>query len=972
MTAGARPGSAPTSLAVNPDLDARPETAGGSRARLVRSAKQIVLYSILAVAVFAGSRRIVTELGVGPGWGAWLTGLNTYLCGLVITGLALVVFLRPRMRGTPIAVLALGVGLVGLTLTCTVMSFHWVGKTFPGFFVMPNRVVPAAGLPGWTGIAAGDVYHHAVIEVNGQPVADPEEVYGLVRAKPPGTPIEYLFAVGEKQFRRDIPSMTFGVRDYFWLFVPYIMTGVLFAAAGLVVWMLKPSTAESFAMLGLGSCLGVFALTGTDLYGPYWFFRLHLSAEAFLPATLVHLALVFPRNYLRGSRRFLLTLPYGVALGLALAHQWFHFTPVTYSFIYRLCSMYLGVAALSLITSVVVSYWTTTSQLVRQRVRVLLVGTVAAAGPAVVLMGASGLSGGKVPVNATAFTSFLFPITLAYAIVKHDLFAIDAMVKRAAYYLALTGTMFVVYATLISVLDMTLRYEGLLGSIGSAFVLSLAVVVFFEPVKQRVRTVVETVCFRRVYDPEKVLQGTTQALASSPHLVRVLQILIQTIRRELQVTHGHVYLCGAGNALTLAWGSGGGERNRPRSIDSRDPVVQAVIEHPRAVSVYDVQESGERSSRGSEPDLFSVLDADLLVPLRFRGDLVGIVALGPKESGRFYTAVDVEFLKTLAAQSVVSILHAMAYRKVEELNRGLERKVEERTQELGKANSDLRTSLEERQQAYVELQRKQEQLVQAERMAALGRLTAGIAHEISTPLGAALSTLQVIEDLVREYRSAVDEPSTELEDHREMAAELAEVSSEAREWTEKAARFIRSIKLQGIGSGEMHEVDFRVDDVISETCQMLAHRLRQCQCSLQVSVDPNTPALFGDPARLGQVIANLLTNAVDAYRDAGRGGGEVRIHAGPGPDGVEISISDDAGGIAPEHLPRIFEELFTTKPRGLGTGLGLPISRNILNDCFGGRLDVDSQPGWETTFTVQLPLRHRRPGVDSQAEVVQL
>ena len=115
----------------------------------------------------------------------------------------------------------------------------------------------------------------------------------------------------------------------------------------------------------------------------------------------------------------------------------------------------------------------------------------------------------------------------------------------------------------------------------------------------------------------------------------------------------------------------------------------------------------------------------------------------------------------------------------------------------------------------------------------------------------------------------------------------------------------------------------------------------------------------------------------DAYRDAGRGGGEVRICAGPGPEGVEISVSDDAGGIAPEHLPRIFEELFTTKPRGLGTGLGLPISRNILSDCFGGRLDVDSEPGWGSTFTVRVPLRHPQAGADSQphdpqAQAVQL
>jgi signal transduction histidine kinase len=778
--------------------------------------------------------------------------------------------------------------------------------------------------------------------------------------------MEYLLAAGDEEFKRVIPTMTFGLDDYFWLFVPYILTGVLFATAGLVVWLLKPSTPESKAMLGLGTCLGIFALTGTDLYGPYWFYRLHLAAEAFLPATLVHLALVFPKNYLKGRKLLVLALPYGVALNLTLAHQWFHFEPAMYSFIYGLCGIYLGLAGLTLIVSVTSSYWTTTSQLVRQRVRVLLVGTLATAGPAVVLMGASGLSGGQVPVNAAAFTSFIFPLTLAYAIVKHDLFAIDAMVKRAAYYLTLTGTVFIVYALVISVLDVTLRYEGLVGSIGSAFVLSLAVVVLFEPIKERVRTVVDTICFRRVYDPEKVLQGTIQSLASSPHLTRVLQILVQTIRRELQAKYAQVYLSGQNGGFTLAWNSGEGERTTPRAIDPDDPVLRVVAKRSRPLSVYDMLESGKLSSLEAESHLFAALGADLLVPLRFRGEFVGLVALGPKQSGRFYTAADAEFLSTLAAQSVVSILHAMAYRQVEELNRDLERKVAQRTEDLAKANSELSTSLEERQQAYVELQRKQEQLVQSERMAALGRLTAGIAHEISTPLGAALSSLQIVEDLAQEYRSAVDEPSTEPEDHRDMAEELAEVTGEAREWTEKAARFVRSIKLQGIGGGDVQDVDFRLSDMLKETCQLVAHRVRLCECTLQVSVDPSTPGLFGDPSRLGQVIANLLTNAVDAYRDSGAGGGEVRIKAGPAPDGVVITVSDDAGGIAPENLPRIFEELFTTKPSGLGTGLGLPISRNILADCFGGRMDVESDYGRGTTFTVRLPLRRPQQAEDAQ------
>ena len=79
-----------------------------------------------------------------------------------------------------------------------------------------------------------------------------------------------------------------------WIFGVYLITGIVFTGVGLVVWWLKPRTDESWAMLGLGCCVGAFAITATDLYGPHWFYRLHLTAEAFLPATLVHLAMVFP------------------------------------------------------------------------------------------------------------------------------------------------------------------------------------------------------------------------------------------------------------------------------------------------------------------------------------------------------------------------------------------------------------------------------------------------------------------------------------------------------------------------------------------------------------------------------------------------------------------------------------------------------------------------------------------------------
>jgi two-component system NtrC family sensor kinase len=108
------------------------------------------------------------------------------------------------------------------------------------------------------------------------------------------------------------------------------------------------------------------------------------------------------------------------------------------------------------------------------------------------------------------------------------------------------------------------------------------------------------------------------------------------------------------------------------------------------------------------------------------------------------------------------------------------------------------------------------------------------------------------------------------------------------------------------------------------------------------------------------VVTNLVTNAVDAYRDTDAGRGEIRIEAGAESSGIVIRVSDDGAGIPPENLARIFEELFTTKPPGLGTGLGLSISKGIIADCFRGTLAVDSTVGRGSTFTIRLPTARAR------------
>jgi C4-dicarboxylate-specific signal transduction histidine kinase len=347
------------------------------------------------------------------------------------------------------------------------------------------------------------------------------------------------------------------------------------------------------------------------------------------------------------------------------------------------------------------------------------------------------------------------------------------------------------------------------------------------------------------------------------------------------------------------------------------------------------------------------LGAQLIVPLAFESDLIGFIALGNKASGGLFTADDANFLSSLANQSALSIMNALAYQEIQTLNAALEKKVEDRTQELAHTNEELRLSLEQLEQAYRQLQRSQESLFRVEKMAALGRLTAGIAHEMNTPLGASLTSLKLLQELVEEYSSSVEDPAVNTQDHREIAADMQHLVSITQQWLEKAAAHIRGLKLhtRDLQGGE--EQTFSVLKVIEDTKSLLAHRLRLAQCTLVVSCTATDPVVHGDPSKLGQVLTNLIINAIDAYKDLA--GGEIHVEVAEAGSQLEICVRDHGCGIPHENIERIFEEFFSTKPIGEGTGLGLSIARDVVTNFFGGAISAESTPGRESVFTLRLP-----------------
>ncbi|MGL6291114.1 MAG: ATP-binding protein [Silanimonas sp.] len=291
---------------------------------------------------------------------------------------------------------------------------------------------------------------------------------------------------------------------------------------------------------------------------------------------------------------------------------------------------------------------------------------------------------------------------------------------------------------------------------------------------------------------------------------------------------------------------------------------------------------------------------------------------------------------------------------LQRMNEALESRVAERTRDLAASNAELSATVDQ-------LQRTQGELVRSERLASLGSLVAGVAHELNTPLGSALLVATTlgdgIEDLRRKLQSGELKRST-LDGFLQQQAEAqALIVRNAR----RAAELIGRFKQVAVDQTSEQRRRFDLAEVVDEIIGTLQPRLRKTPHLVVVDIAPGM-AMDSYPGPLGQVVTNLVLNAL--LHGLGDRPGEVRLsaHTLEG-DQVALSVSDDGVGIPPEHLPRIFDPFFTTKLGEGGSGLGLHIVYSLVQRGLGGRIDVDSVPGHGARFTVVLP-RVAPPMVD--------
>jgi len=694
-----------------------------------------------------------------------------------------------------------------------------------------------------------------------------------------------------------------------------LLTLLINGGLGLLVYLKKAPQRRvhiafsllSFALAAWASSILMIYLFRTPAWRDFWV-RMSFVTSSFIPAAFLYFSLIFPKEKRTISPRQMALLFLLPALFAILS-----FTPLMvrsvqwdtlmarYGLAHKAFSAYLLAYIWGGVYFLIHSLWHSVG-LERLQIKYSLFGMFISALSAISLnlvlpsLGTSRLSN-LGPPSTLIMVSFV-----SYSIVKHRLMDIDIVLKKGTTYVLLILLLFIP-ASLLILFGQRFFY-GVFDPLFFTFLLSLLLLVtlLFNQMKGRTERAVEQLLFRDRYDYRETLGKFSKAMVTILDLESLSRKIIETITQTMKVEKASFYcLEEEKGGYQLLESKNLGKDHLPEILTKGDPLARHLEDLGMLVIREELMHGHASPAPEGVLERLSLLEAELSIPLVSKGQLMGMINLSHKFNRETYSQEDLELLNTLANQTTIALENARLY------------------DDLKKSKSYIR---------------------RADRLASLGTLTAGLAHEIRNPLVAIKTLTQLLPERFddEEFRSHFLSIAS---------GEVDRISSLVNELLEFARPSDPKFEPENINS----IVDGMILLVSTET------KKKQIGVTKHYAVD--LPPVTVDREQIKQVFLNVLLNAIEATPPDGKLIVRTRSFVKPGGEPhVQIEFTDTGCGIPGEYLEDIFTPFFTTKIKG--SGLGLSISNQIIQD-HRGYIDVESRINQGSSFYINLPINQSHP-----------
>lgn len=482
--------------------------------------------------------------------------------------------------------------------------------------------------------------------------------------------------------------------------------------------------------------------------------------------------------------------------------------------------------------------------------------------------------------------SILVSLFFAIALIKYRLLDIHLLIRGGLLYSAVSGFVLAIYILIIKNIGETISHKAYGKSLFVESALILLLVFIFRPVQRRVADWIDHFFYMDRIRFRTKLAEFGRLLTELLDLKEIVRVTCETIREAFHLDEVHFYLLNERGEFTPIHEEA---KEREKRFSFESPLVTLLASHKRAVDLRHLHEK-----EGKIEEIQELIERGWVVgvPLFLREKIQGFLLLGEKKTQKDYTTEELELLEAFSNQISLGISRALIYRDM---------------------------SLKDRQ------------IMQAEKMVAIGELASGIAHEIRNPLGIITASAETL----RKYKD--EKIQMEMTDY---------ILEESQRINQLINNFLDLARPK---ETRWELVDLR--EVLEKTLLLLSPQAHRLGIEVKTEVPKDPLFLKVDPEQMRQAFMNIGVNALEAMPDGGILKVKIRDN---GQGRVLIQFSDTGKGIPEEIRGRIFDPFFTTKERG--TGLGLAIAQRIISE-HGGGIEVEDGEKGGTTFTIRLPIR---------------